>query len=64
MRFHDFGHGVAARLISQEVDIKSISDLLGHSTTRMTLDVYSHIIDFMRSRAADKMDKLLEVHVS
>jgi integrase len=59
VRFHDLRQGAATMLLSQGVDVKTISDLLGHSTTRMTLEVYSHVLNSMRTEAADQMDHLL-----
>lgn len=59
IRFHDLRHSAATLLMAQGVPIKMVSELLGHSTTRMTLDVYSHVLDPMRQEAADRMDDLL-----
>lgn len=39
------------------VPIKVISELLGHSTTRMALDVNSHVLGSMERDAAVKMDQ-------
>jgi integrase len=46
-------------MLSQGVAIKTISEMLGHSNTRMTLDVYSHVLGTMRQEAAEQMDALL-----
>ena len=59
VRFHDLRHGAATMLLSQGVAVKTISEVLGHSNTRMTLDVYSHVLGTMRQEAADRMDTLL-----
>lgn len=59
IRFHDLRHSAATLLMAQGVPIKMVSELLGHSTTRMTLDIYSHVLDPMRQEAADRMDDLL-----
>ncbi len=41
--FHDGGrHSVASQLVNEGVDIKSISMIVGHSTTRMT-ERYAHL---------------------
>ena len=39
--------------------IKVISEMLGHSTTKMTLEVYGHVMDSMRQEAANQMDTLM-----
>ena len=59
MRFHDLRHSCATLLIAQGVPIKLISEILGHTNVRMTLDVYSHVLDEAREEAANRMDVLL-----
>jgi integrase len=59
IRLHDLRHGTATMLLSQGVDIKTISGVLGHSTTRMTMDVYAHVLDSMKVGAAKEIDRLL-----
>ena len=41
LRFHDLRHTFATRLIESGVDIVTVSELLGHSTIKMTMR-YSH----------------------
>lgn len=40
---HMFRHTFCTRLISSGMDIKSVQYLMGHSTIKMTLDVYAHV---------------------
>jgi integrase len=40
--FHTFCHSVATRLVAANVDIKTVSAILGHSTSRMLLERYAH----------------------
>ena len=42
IRFHDLRHTSATLLLSENVDIATISNRLGHSRPSITLDVYSH----------------------
>lgn len=42
IRFHDLRHTSATLLLSENVDIATISHRLGHSRPSITLDVYSH----------------------
>ncbi len=39
------------------MDIKTLSMLIGHSTTATTLDIYSHSNDAMKQAAAEKIDR-------
>jgi integrase len=41
------------------VDVVTISRRLGHSSPRITLDVYAHLFDRDDRRAADAIDALL-----
>ena len=57
-RFHDLRHSAATLLLVQGVHPKTVQELLGHSRIATTMDVYSHVIDIVRTDAADKMDQL------
>lgn len=41
--FHALRHTYATRCIEQNVDIKSVSEMLGHSDVRITLQTYVHV---------------------
>jgi integrase len=45
--------------LSQGVHPKLVSDMLGHSTVAMTLDLYSHSTPTMHREAANTLDELL-----
>lgn len=48
--FHTLRHSFATRLLELGVDVKTVSALLGHSSTKTTLDVYAHsLLDRQRS---------------
>jgi len=40
-RFHDFRHTVATRLLEKGVDIKTVQEILGHSSIKVT-ERYTH----------------------
>jgi hypothetical protein len=40
--FHTLRHTLATRLTASNVDIKTVSAILGHSTPRMLLERYAH----------------------
>ena len=53
---HTLRHTAATEMLRQGIHPKVVADRLGHSTTRMTLDVYSHVIPALESEAATKVD--------
>lgn len=59
IRIHDLRHTAASLLLAQGVPVKMVSEILGHSGSRITLDVYGHVFDQTRQQAADRMDELL-----
>jgi len=59
MRLHDLRHSAVAILIAQGVNIKAISELLGHSSVAFTLQVYGHLLEETRRETADRMDSAL-----
>ena len=42
IKFHGLRHSFATRLITSNVDFKTVSEILGHSDIQMTLNIYSH----------------------
>lgn len=57
--FHDLRHTYATLLLEAGVPLKTVSDLLGHSTIRLTGDVYAHVTRRMRRDAATVMENTL-----
>lgn len=41
---HTFRHTFCSRMITAGMDVKSVQYLMGHATSQMTLDVYSHVM--------------------
>jgi len=58
-RYHDLRHGAASLLLSRGVPIPTVSSLLGHRDSSITLRVYTHMIVGMDTVAAQAMDDLL-----
>lgn len=56
---HILRHTQATLLIGENVDIKTVSSRLGHSTVKLTLDTYSHAIAAKDKAAADTIGSLL-----
>ncbi len=58
IRFHDLRHTHATMLIQQNVNVKLISERLGHSDIQTTLNTYSHVLPTMQREVADKLDEM------
>lgn len=53
---HALRHTYATRLFEKGVDIKVISELLGHSSTEITYRIYVHVIDALKESAVEALD--------
>lgn len=56
--FHGLRHTHATMLIANGENIKVVSQRLGHSDIRMTLNTYTHIVDDMNKNTAQLLDKM------
>ena len=56
---HELRHCAASLLIAMGVPMKTISETLGHSSIRVTADVYGHLFEEARTEAANAMQKAL-----
>jgi integrase len=59
IRFHDLRHTAATLMLARGVHPKIASEMLGHSTVAITLDLYSHVSPSMQQQAAAAMDSVL-----
>jgi integrase len=59
--FHDLRHTHATLLLKQGINIKVISERLGHSTTTLTLDTYSHFMPDMQETAVKALDVIFSI---
>jgi hypothetical protein len=53
IRLHDLRHTHASLALAAGVDIKVVSDRLGHSTTHITSNLYTHVVLAVARSAAD-----------
>lgn len=60
IRFHDLRHTCASLYLSTGTHPKIVQELLGHSSIKITLDLYSHLMPNMQADAAKALDKLLK----
>lgn len=59
VRLHDLRHGVATLLMQDGVPAPVVAALLGHSSTRVTLDVYSHVSEGQGADAIRALESIL-----
>ena len=59
IRFHDLRHTAATLMLGAEVNVKVVSEVLGHSQTAFTMDRYQHVSTAMQRRAAEAVEALL-----
>lgn len=57
---HIFRHTHISQLVEQGFDLKAIMDRVGHTTAKMTLEIYSHVSEETRKNIAKKMDQIKE----
>jgi integrase len=58
-RFHDLRHTAASLALSAGVPITTVSEMLGHANTAITLAIYAHAVPGSQQAAADAMDAVL-----
>ena len=58
-RFHDLRHTFATSALEHGMDVKTLSTVIGHVSSTTTLNVYAHVTDEMRQKAADKIDRAI-----
>lgn len=59
IRLHDLRHSHATLALQAGIPAKVVSDRLGHATTAITLDLYSHVSPQMQEEAADRIAALV-----
>jgi integrase len=60
IRLHDLRHTHATLLLEDGVDVKTVSERLGHDSVQTTLELYGHVTPRMRANAAARFGTLLE----
>lgn len=59
IRFHDLRHTHATMMLLAGVHAKIVSERLGHSSIKITLDTYSHVLPNMQEQAIHQFENLL-----
>jgi integrase len=58
-RIHDLRHFCASLLLAQGVELKVVSQILGHTQISITADIYTHVLPQTQKAAIDLLDQLL-----
>ena len=56
MRFHDLRHSCATVLLDMDVPLKVISQMLGHSSIKITADIYCDVLE-KKKQPAERMQE-------
>jgi integrase len=54
--FHSLRHSAATLMLAQGVPLRTISDMLGHSSIAITSDIYVETVDALKADAAARMN--------
>jgi integrase len=61
VRFHDLRHRFASLLIQQGEGLPYIKEQMGHSSIKVTVDIYGHLVPGGNRQAVDKLDERVAV---
>jgi integrase len=64
VRFHDLRHTYATLLSEHGVELKKVSAALGHSTTAITADLYTHVTTISQRQVAEAAEAIVRPAVS
>jgi integrase len=59
LRLHDLRHACATFLLAQGVEPRTVMEVMGHSSSRLTMDLYGHVLGDRLHAAADAMDRAM-----
>jgi integrase len=61
IRFHDLRHTHASHLLAAGVNVKVVSERLGHASVAFTLDTYAHVMPGQQASAAAAVSALVNL---
>ena len=59
IRIHDVRHTAATLMLLAGINVKVVSERLGHASVAITLQTYAHVLPSMQEDAAVKLEALL-----
>lgn len=63
-KFHAIRHTFATRALELGVDIKTLSEILGHANVSTTLNIYAHSLFEQKKNAMDRLNNMYIMHAS
>jgi len=61
IRFHDLRHTNASMMLASGIDMKTMSERLGHSQISITMDLYAHVSVEMQRKAVRKLEEFMQI---
>lgn len=58
--FHALRHTFATRALESKMPVKVLSSILGHSKVEFTLEVYTHVLDELKTNEMDNLENYLK----
>jgi integrase len=56
VRFHDLRHSFASQLLQNGESLTYVKEQMGHSSIKVTVDIYGHLVPGGNRQALDKLD--------
>lgn len=63
-KFHAIRHTFATRALELGVDIKTLSEILGHANVSTTLNIYAHSLYEQKKNAIDRLNNMYIMHAA
>lgn len=63
-KFHAIRHTFATRALELGVDIKTLSEILGHANVSTTLNIYAHSLFEQKKNAIDRLNNMYIMHAT
>ena len=63
IHIHDLRHTFASLLIQNGESLAYVKEQMGHSSIKMTVDVYGHLVPGGNKQAVDKLDRIEEATI-
>ena len=60
LRFHDLRHTYASLLLANGAPMKYVQHQLGHSSIKMTMDLYTHLLPEVNEQCVNLLDNIVE----